>query len=121
MALPLKSEITDGVLVVVLDDAKSVNDGFSDDCRQLVYAAVDDHPRPRVVIDLAAIDFLSSSGVALLIGLKRRIEASGGMLALCGLQPYVTDLLVMMKLAPLFQCTADRAAAVELVRPQAAL
>ena len=47
---------------------------------------------PRVAIDLGAIDYISSTGIALLIGTKRRVEARQGRLVLFGLQPEVLEL-----------------------------
>ena len=44
--------------------------------REALYEFVQSRPEPRIVLDLSAIDYLSSSGVAILVGLKRRIEST---------------------------------------------
>lgn len=93
----------DGVLVLTLDDLATVNDGQAIAPRQAIYQAATQAEAPRVAIDLSAIDFLSSSGVAMLIGLKRRVEAKAGRLVLFGIHPYVMDLFHVMKLVELFQ------------------
>jgi anti-sigma B factor antagonist len=104
-----------GVLILGLEEPAGVNDGESDVYRQKVYEAIDGLVKPRVAIDLGSIDFLSSSGVALLIGLRRRIGVAGGSLVLFGLRPYVGDLLRVMKIASLFTVAADEASAVGLL------
>ena len=105
----------DGVMVLVLDDLATVNDGQSIAPRMAIYQTASEPDSPKVAIDLTAIDFLSSSGVAMLIGLKRRIEAKAGRLALFGLHPYVLDLFHVMKLMELFEITAHEDEAVALL------
>lgn len=114
---PLDVREVGGALIVVFDDPQSVNDGQSDQFRNAVYERVEEQPRPRIAVDLAAMDFLSSSGVALLIGLRRRIIALDGKLVLLRPHPYVRDLLNMMKLAPLFLFANDESAALALLPP----
>jgi anti-anti-sigma factor len=112
---PLQTREVGGNLIVTLDEAASVNDGQSDFFRQTVYEVVEETPRPRIAVDLGPIDFLSSSGVALLIGLHRRVEAAKGALVLYRLHPYVEDLLRTMKLMPLFRVAPDEESALALL------
>jgi anti-anti-sigma factor len=109
---PVTTRDEGGVLILALEEPAGVNDGQSDVYRQRVYLALHDLPRPRVAVDLRPIDFLSSSGVALLIGLRRRVESAGGSLVLYGMHPHVRDLLRIMKIAPLFQIADDEDSAV---------
>lgn len=104
-----------GVLILTLDDPALVNDGQAVAQRQAVYKVASEGDSPRVAVDLSAIDFLSSSGVAMLIGLKRRVEAKGGRMALYGLHPYVRDLFHIMKLSDLFQIAESEADAIALL------
>lgn len=118
---PVKTRDEGGILILTLEEMAGINDGRSDLYRQKVYEAVSDLPRPRVAVDLGPIDFLSSSGVALLIGLRRRVAASQGSLVLFGLHPYVQDLLRVMKIAPLFRIADDEAGAVGLLSSTSAV
>src|SRR4051794_11379491 len=88
---PITQRVQDDVLIVLHDDPTSVNDGQADVYRKSLYDTVQSHPPapPRVVVDLRPIDFLSSSGIALLIGLKRRVDSAKGKLVLANVQPYV--------------------------------
>jgi anti-sigma B factor antagonist len=118
---PPKTRDEGGVLILTLEEMAGINDGQSDVYRQQVYEVVSDLPRPRVAVDLGPIDFLSSSGVALLIGLRRRIATSQGSLVLFGLHPYVKDLLRVMKIAPLFQIADDEESALRMLSSTSAV
>jgi len=106
-----------GVLLITLDDPAALNDGQSIGLRQPIYQAVQDRAAPRVAVDLREIDFLSSSGVALLIGLKRRVDQGLGRLVLFGLHPHVLDLFRIMRLVDVFAIADDQPAALELLPP----
>jgi anti-sigma B factor antagonist len=124
MMMPMRPVTTReerGVLILTLEESAGVNDGQSDIYRQTIYETIHDLPQPRVAVDLRPIDFLSSSGVALLIGLRRRIGNSGGSLVLFGLHPYVRDLLRVMKIAPLFRIADDEAGALAMLSPSPAV
>ena len=118
---PVTTREERGVLILALEEPAGVNDGQSDLYRQKIYEAVNGLERPLVAVDLRPIDFLSSSGVALLIGLRRRVDAAAGSLVLFGLHPYVQDLLRVMKIAPLFRIADDEAGALELLSPTSAV
>jgi len=110
-----------GVLIVKLDDASALNDGHTIGIRQPLFQAVQGHAGARVAVDLGSIEFLSSSGVALLIGLKRRVEERRGRLMLFAVHENVIELFRVMKLADYFTVAADQARAVELLPPLPAL
>jgi anti-sigma B factor antagonist len=117
---PLKTREAGDVLIITLEEPAGVNDGQSDAYRQKIYELIEDLSRPRVAVDLGPIDFLSSSGVAMLIGLRRRVAASQGELVLYGLHPYVQDLLRVMKISPLFRIADDEDGALGLLSPTSA-
>jgi anti-sigma B factor antagonist len=70
-----------------------------------------------VALDLTNIDYLSSSGVAILVGLKRRIDTRNGKLVFFHVEPIVHDLLKVMKLDRYFPIVADEQAATVSLRP----
>jgi len=104
-----------GILVITFDDPNGLNDGLSDAFRQSIYELVQEREGPQVAADLSPVDYLSSSGLAVLIGLQRRVNARKGKLVLCHLQPYVQDVLRITKLLPHFNVAPDRDAAFALL------
>jgi len=65
-----------------------------------------------VVIDLAEVTYIDSSGLATLIEFYRELKAVNGRLALCCLQPRVRTVFDLVRLNELFQIseTAELAA-----------
>jgi anti-sigma B factor antagonist len=116
MSLFQTREVSDGV-VISLDSPVALNDFRSNAFREALYEFVQARVDPRIVVDLAAIDYLSSSGVAILVGLKRRVDLQHGKLVLCRVQPLVGDLLRVMRLNQYFNFANDETDALALLRP----
>lgn len=114
---PLTQREKSGVLVIVVDDVARVNDSLSDEYRQEVYRAAQDYPSGRIALDLGPVDFISSSGVTMLVGLHKRMLANKGRLVLFHAQPYVRDVLHQMRIDRLFQFAEDEAQALALLPP----
>jgi anti-anti-sigma factor len=104
-------------LVISIDNPVALNDFRSSTFREAIYAFVESRGDPRIAVDMAAIDYLSSSGVAILVGLKRRIDTQRGKLVLCRVQPLVGDLLRVMRLNQYFTFADDEKDALALLRP----
>ncbi|AMV36950.1 STAS domain-containing protein [Planctomyces sp. SH-PL62] len=106
-----------GVLVVSFNDPSGLNDFRNTPLRDALFDLVQNRPQPRVALDMSRVDYLSSSGVAVLVGLKRRIETHEGRIALFGLQSAVQGLLHIMKLDRYFLIVDAEAEAVEQLPP----
>jgi anti-sigma B factor antagonist len=105
------------VMVVTFEGAAGLNDFRNNALRDSLYDLVQSQPSPRFAVDLAKVDYLSSSGVAILVGMKRRVETKGGQMVIYQLQPIVQDLLGIMKLDRFFLIGKDEADAVASLRP----
>lgn len=111
------TRIQSDTLVILFDSAVGLNDFRNNALRDALYGFVDEHQEPRMIADLSNIDYLSSSGVALLLGLKRRVENRGGKIAYYNVQPIVKDLLSVMKLDRFFNLADSEDHAIASVRP----
>jgi anti-sigma B factor antagonist len=116
MALFQIREESDG-LIISVEDPASLNDFRSSTFRDTLYQTVQSRKDPRIAVDLAAVDYLSSSGVAILVGLKRRIDTQNGKLVLFRVQPIVHDLLQVMRLNQYFTFADTEREALALLRP----
>ncbi len=69
--------------------------------------------RVRLVIDLSAVNYISSSGLRALISVRRQAQARDGDAVLCGLNPRVREVFEMIGFDKLFRVfdQADEAAA----------
>ena len=104
-------------LVVTIDDPNALNDFRSNSFRDSFFDAVMGYDPKNVALDLGRIDFLSSSGVAILVGLKRRVESQQGKLILFSVQPVVQDLLRITRLTKFFEFASDETDALSKLRP----
>jgi anti-sigma B factor antagonist len=114
---PFQVREESGCVVITLDNPVALNDFRSTVFREALYEFVQARDHPLVVFDLAAVDYLSSSGVAILVGLKRRVDLQEGKLVLARVQPLVCDLLGVMRLNQYFTFTDTVEQALELLRP----
>ncbi|MDZ4179532.1 MAG: STAS domain-containing protein [Coriobacteriia bacterium] len=64
------------------------------------------HLPPATIVDLAALDYLDSSGLGLLLSLSKEYSAQGGHLVLVTNES-VESILDLTRLAGLFSCTAS--------------
>ncbi|WP_165816107.1 STAS domain-containing protein [Kumtagia ephedrae] len=69
-----------------------------------------DQPRP-VLVDFAALTYISSAGLRVLLLAARRSKATGVPLRLAGMSKAVDEVFKISGFAKLFQIHADRAAA----------
>lgn len=104
-------------LVVGIEEPAALNDFRSNAFRDSLYEVVEQEEDPRVALDLGKVDFLSSSGVAILVGLKRRLDARQGKLVIFGVQPVVQDLLRITRLTQYFVFADDENGAIAALRP----
>lgn len=69
----------------------------------------------RVVLDLAGVDFLDSTGLGVVLGALRRARSGGGELALARLEPQVRRVFEITRLAEVMALCADVDSAVSTV------
>jgi anti-sigma B factor antagonist len=105
------------VLVVKFEAAAGLNDFRNNALRDSLYELVQNRTDPRLAVDLQKVDYLSSSGVALLVGLKRRVDTRSGKIVFYHVQPVVRDLLSVMKLDRFFVINDDEYQALASLRP----
>jgi anti-sigma B factor antagonist len=67
----------------------------------------------RVVVDLASVSFIDSSGLATLIEALQATRKYGGSLRLCGLSPNVKNLFRLSNLTSIFDLRENREEAVK--------
>lgn len=103
-------------LVLTIDEPGALNDFRSNAFRDSLYETVLTNGGGRVALDLSQVDFLSSSGVAILVGLKRRVDGLTGKLVIFGVQPVVQDLLKITRLTQYFTFADDEPGALALLR-----
>ena len=80
------SQVT-GVTVVSFRSASVIDLPTMEAIAAELYALVDQQARKKIVLDFAAVRFLSSQMLGILVALQKRARGIGGRLVLCGMRP----------------------------------
>jgi len=81
------------------------------DIERLAEALASSAGVPRVVVELSDLDVVSSSLIARLVALNKRVRAAKGRLILCGLHPFVREAFFDSSLNRVFDIVDDEEAA----------
>jgi anti-sigma B factor antagonist len=100
--------IDDGVYLALRGD---IDLSRSPELRQGLMQVARSKPR-RLVVDLAEVPYMDSSGVATLVESLQTLRKGGGKMVLCALQPKVRSIFEIARLDMVFTIVEDRAAAV---------
>ncbi|NLF30100.1 MAG: STAS domain-containing protein [Planctomycetes bacterium] len=63
---------------------------------------------PRLVLDFAAVEHMSSAALGMLITVHKQVRQRGGRLALCQVRPGIYEVFAITKLNEVFQIYHDR-------------
>lgn len=89
----------------ILDEANIADIGAT------LNALIDERDRPRLVLDFATVDHLSSAALGMLINANNRIKQRNGQLRLTGIKPQIFEVFRITKLDRLFRIYPTRAEA----------
>jgi anti-anti-sigma factor len=89
--------------------------------QELQSEAADQHPAksvsvPRIVLDLSAVKWVGSRMIGQLASLHKAVKAVGGRLALCNVNPDITEVIETCRLTTLFSLYPDESSAVASFR-----
>jgi anti-anti-sigma factor len=71
---------------------------------------------PRLLLDLSGVEYVSSSGLGVLLMLNRAVKKQRGALKLCGLNPFVAEVFEVGNFHQLFETHPDLATALAAFR-----
>lgn len=95
------------VSVVKILEPRIVDEPTLDELREEIGQVVGDLRGVNLLIDLGAVDFLSSAMLDSLCQFYRRLHAAGGQLKLCGLNHSIAEVFRTTNLDRLFPIHAD--------------
>ncbi len=89
----------------ILDEANIAEIG------QTLQSILDETEYPKLLLDFANVDHLSSAALGMLINLNQKIKQRNGQLRLANIKPQIYEVFVITKLNKLFKISANRAEA----------
>ena len=108
----LKVTEEDGITIVELQDRKILDEinimQIGEQLSQLVASA----DVPKIVLDFANVEHMSSSALGVLITMHKRVREKSGKLALCAIQPTIREIFEITRLNEIFAICDDRGQAV---------
>ncbi|MEU6366568.1 STAS domain-containing protein [Streptomyces sp. NPDC046931] len=102
--LSVVATVTDGIHVLTV--AGEIDHRTGDTLHQAL--DVSSVPRPRIVVDLARVTFMDSSGINILIIAHRTLTEAGGWLRLAAPAPSVWRILQLVGLDTVIDCHETR-------------
>ena len=102
------SEVGD-VTVVRLTDRKVVDEANIQELGRELFHLVEEEHRKNLLLNFAAVGFLSSSALGKLITLDKKVKSHGGKLKLSNIRPEIYEVFAITKLNKLFDIKDDEA------------
>jgi anti-anti-sigma factor len=75
------------------------------------YVEAESRNTTSVLLNFSGVDYINSTGIALIVGLLARARKSGRKLLTCGLSPHYTEIFQITRLADFMTIVSDEASA----------
>lgn len=72
------------------------------DSRESLYDLVENQGHGKLVLNFASVRVLTSAPIGMLVNLKNKLEAIGGTLRLCQVDPYIREILRLTAVEGIF-------------------
>lgn len=74
-------------------------DGLADEALQAAYTAAEEAGPAQIMLDFAAVDYINSTGIALIVGLLARARAAHLPLSAVGLSDHYREIFTITRLS----------------------
>lgn len=103
------------VTVVTFNDSKIIDEQAIQELGQELYNLVEKDDRPKVVLNFAAVEFLSSAALGKLISFEKKARTKKTKLILTNIRPEIYEVFAITKLTKLFTIKDDEADALAVL------
>lgn len=101
------------VRIVEFTSAKILDEANIADIGSTLNSMIDESASPKLLLDFANVDHLSSAALGMLINANNRIKQRNGKLRLTNIKPQIYEVFVITKLNKLFRILPARDAALQ--------
>ncbi len=100
------------IQIVEFTNNKILDEANISDIGQTLTSLIEDHEQPKLLLDFATVDHLSSAALGMLINCNNRIKQRNGQLRLANIKPQIYEVFVITKLNKLFKILPGRQEAI---------
>ena len=101
------------IRIVEFTSAKILDEANITEIGATLNSMIDEGDNPKLLLDFANVDHLSSAALGMLINANNRIKGKNGQLRLANIKPQILEVFVITKLNELFRILPDRAEALK--------
>ena len=110
MATTLEARVESGTERATIHLAGDI-DGGARDAFDAAYAEAASGSPATMLLDFGAVDYINSTGIALIVGLLGRARADGTAVEACGLSDHYREIFEITRLSDFMSIYADEASA----------
>jgi anti-sigma B factor antagonist len=96
------------IRIVEFTNNKILDEGNITDIGATLKSLIDEPGQPKLLLDFANVDHLSSAALGMLINVNNEIKKRDGMLRLANIKPQIFEVFVITKLNKLFKIKPTR-------------
>lgn len=97
-----------GIRIVEFTDTKILDEANISEIGESLKGMIAEGPNPKILIDFANVDHLSSAALGMLINANNLVKQANGQLRLANIKPQIREVFVITKLDKLFKIRTDR-------------
>jgi anti-sigma B factor antagonist len=109
----LEVEDIGDVTVVNFVDRKILDEQNIQIIGEQLFSLVDEAGRRKLLLNFGNVEYLSSAALGKLITLNKKVQASGGRLILCNIDPQIHEVFEITKLDKFFNIQKEEQAALQ--------
>lgn len=99
----------------VIIDLHGEIDGFAEDGLDRAYVEAESHDPAAILLNFGDVDYINSTGIALIVGLLARARKSHRRVITCGLSPHYEEIFRITRLADFMDMYPDEESALAQV------
>src|SRR5882757_3980278 len=106
---PLSVSQEKNIRVVEFTNSKILDEQNIKEIGDTLNSLIEERENPRILVDFANVDHLSSAALGMLINVNNRVKQRNGQLRLANIKPQIFEVFVITKLNKLFRILPNRA------------
>jgi anti-sigma B factor antagonist len=105
---PLSVTEEKGIRVIEFTNSKILDEANIAEIGSTLNVIIDENESPKLLLDFATVDHLSSAALGMLINVNNRVRQKNGQLRLANIKPQIIEVFVITKLNKLFKILPTR-------------